>query len=872
MYTPPKILIIVFLCFASAISAFAQTEKEAFQLLQNHKLTEAERAFHSLLDLEKPSVATQYGYAKTLLNQILQIKSAWKPHELKLRNFSPELEKLERAYQQAQKASSTYAQLSAPERERLIAVGVTNGKDVLNLPEGIAQTSADILLKAPYNIDYRRLSNIEPYNEIAYADTTLALRNALIRQMSKHIDFYDKSRTVGQMRNARKSLLSQFISLQGLRVNGTGSGYLYETHCDCIIESFTEKELEHILPQFYGADYQWKSAKYQESESYKKLLQIAQKNNVSILELYCHLNLHDKGYQPKYETLYDDFISRIAPLDIAFVALQRKAGFFLKNGQADEALQIYAAYRDLFPKKLEDFNKIIALLKAPQDDLKLENLGATVNSPLSETHPVADNEHLYFCRTNLATGQDIMVSEKQGKNFEAARPLPINTQTHEVPQSISADGNTLVIFGNYSEMPDYQVEMRAHAKELGNGDVYFVERKGAFNWSRIRPFPTPINTVHYESSLSFSADGKVAFFVSDRPRADSTHLPKGHPEYLYFHGREAFKQDLYVVEKEGAGWGEPQHMGEVLNTDFAESMPFLHPDGKTLYFISDGHYNLGGADVFMSKRLSDKDWTSWSAPVNLGKSINSPDDDGFYLDASGEFAYLVLKDRPEGYGSYDLYRFVMPERFRPEALVSIKGKITDDNGHAISGNIVWEDLESGQREGSTMSLDGNFELALPRGKHYGIYAEGKGKIAIASHLNTKEKSDASAKNDIKLLSVSDAVAKSSKIRLNNIFFDFDSYTLQRISFPELRRLVDLLKSYPELSVRIEGHTDDKGNAAYNLKLSQNRAEAVRNHLILMGIAAERIEAQGFGKSQPISDNQTEAGRALNRRVEFSLSK
>ncbi|MCC5945375.1 MAG: OmpA family protein [Bernardetiaceae bacterium] len=859
------------------LTAMAQsTLNDGILALQTQRYEVAERIFKQVLQKDPDAFVAQYGLAKTMLGQHLERRDKWETMQRRLMNYESELKILMQAYPLAEKANDTYNQISDAEKSKQVKTNIRNDRRIERLPQQIATAAAELLLNAPYNVHYKDIPNIQPYNDPMYADTVANLRDALVGQMNTYLDFYQKSNSRGSVANARKVMLQQYIRLEGLRLNGTGYGYLYEKYCDCILESFEPRELEHILPQFYGADYEWTARNYLSSAAYKKLDKIAKKHKITVLDLFCKMNMHYKGYHPENAELYEDFIKAIAPAEIAFVALQKKSAYFVHQKKYEQAANVYRQYKDLFPSIEDRLLKIFNVLKAAPDNLKLENLGPNVNTNLPETHPVPtiDGKYLYFCRKHIASGQDIYVSEKRGKQFSPAKRVAASTQTHEVPQSVSADGKTLVVFGNYSMIPDMKVEMLAHTKKLGSGDVFYVDKTSEDAWSRIRPFPNNINSEHYEAGFSFTADGEAAFFVSDRPGGIGKYLPKGHPDYLFFRGREDFNQDIYVVEKKGKGWGQPINLGEIINTPYGESMPFLHPDMKTLYFVSDGHYGIGGADIYMSKRLSDTDWTQWSEPINLGKSINSPDDDGFYLDISGKFAYIVLKDRPDGYGDYDIYRFEMPERFRPEPVGIMQGTVTDGSGTPIETEIIWEDLKTGRKEGSKKTKkDGSFNVIVPSGKHYGFYTQKKGHITISGSIDLETSDQTTSEtSSIELISIDEAVEQQRKIRLNNIFFDFDSYTLKRTSFPELKRLIQILNDYPHLSVFVQGHTDAVGKPDYNLGLSKNRAEAVMKHLILMGIDADRITFEGYGQTQPIATNKTDEGRALNRRVEFTLKK
>jgi hypothetical protein len=154
---------------------------------------------------------------------------------------------------------------------------------------------------------------------------------------------------------------------------------------------------------------------------------------------------------------------------------------------------------------------------------------------------------------------------------------------------------------------------------------------------------------------------------------------------------------IYIAFKTDSGWIKPVNLGNIINTPGAERKPFLHPDGKTLYFSSNGHPGLGRQDLYTSKRLDPDDWTKWSKPVNLGKEINSPaSEKGAIVSTEGSLAFFASADRRLNFGGSDIYTMQIPDKLRPEAVTSISGKVTTTNGYPLEAEIVWEDLETGK--------------------------------------------------------------------------------------------------------------------------------------------------------------------------------
>jgi len=313
-------------------------------------------------------------------------------------------------------------------------------------------------------------------------------------------------------------------------------------------------------------------------------------------------------------------------------------------------------------------------------------------------------------------------------------------------------------------------------------------------------------------------------------------------------------------------------MGKVINTPFSERSPFMHPDMKTMYFSSEGHGSLGRLDVYKTTRLSDTSWTQWSDPINMGKEINSFEDEYNYrISTDGSFAYFsTVKDY-----NYDIFTINLPEELRPKTVTTVTGKIKDQNGNMLYASVKWENLESGETIGDLNSdmKTGNYIIILPNGKNYGFFAEKANYYPVSGNIDLSEiKTNQTIERDIVLVSIDEIIKNNISVTLNNLFFDTNKYILKQESFPELKRFADFIKSHPELSAEISGYTDNKGTTEANLKLSQNRAEAVKNYLLSIGCENEKLTAKGFGADKPIENNETEQGRAKNRRVEFKIIK
>ncbi|WP_040396699.1 OmpA family protein, partial [Cesiribacter andamanensis] len=327
-------------------------------------------------------------------------------------------------------------------------------------------------------------------------------------------------------------------------------------------------------------------------------------------------------------------------------------------------------------------------------------------------------------------------------------------------------------------------------------------------------------------------------------------------------------RDLYVsFLKENGTWTEPKNLGDIINTAGTEGSPFLAADDRTLYFSSNGFSGYGGSDIYVTRRLDDT-WTNWSEPENLGSSINSEGDDLFFnIPLSGEQAYYSRGANEE---DVDIYSLDLPVFYKPSPVVVIKGKVYNAKTNDPIGNarIMYERLSDGVEVGIARSeSDGAYQIILPYGERYGYLAEAPNYVSISANINLIEEQEfKEITQDLYLM----PIEVGARITINNIFFDFDRATLRPESYPELNRLLELMNEYPNMRIKIEGHTDSIGTDEYNKGLSERRAAAVARFLQVNGIAQSRFSSVGLGESQPVATNDTDEGRQQNRRVEFEI--
>lgn len=485
-----------------------------------------------------------------------------------------------------------------------------------------------------------------------------------------------------------------------------------------------------------------------------------------------------------------------------------------------------------------------------------ENLGPHINSPFAETKPIIspDGKTLYFTRQNYPgnTGGkkdegDVYVSSWENGQWSPAKNIgkPINDSYANGIAAVSPDGNTLLLLNQYNPKGPVQ-----------NGASISRRTKSGWSFPEKIVIENHINKNQY-GDYFLANNGKVLLMATE----DNQSLGD---------------QDLYVsfIKKDNS-WTAPLNLGPVINTTKAEFSPFLAADNKTLYFASEGHPGLGGSDIFYTKRLDDT-WQNWSTPKNLGKSINTPLWDAYYvIDAAGNYAYFVSNSGSASdlkNNSKDIYRIALTPEFKPEPVVLISGKVFNEKTKMpISADVVFETLPSGIEQGRATSspTDGSYKIVLPRGSNYGFMAKARGYMAVNENLDLMTvDSYEEIERDLYLV----PIEVGATIKLNNIFFERSQATLLENSYPELQRLLQFMQENSSVDIELGGHSDNQGLAHLNLALSKERVESVKRYLVSKGIGEKRIVTKAYGGTKPIASNASEETRALNRRVEITILK
>jgi outer membrane protein OmpA-like peptidoglycan-associated protein len=526
----------------------------------------------------------------------------------------------------------------------------------------------------------------------------------------------------------------------------------------------------------------------------------------------------------------------------------------------DKAIANLKNYRNYVNPKdkqtLEDVDLLISncmngktMVQNPKSKITIKNLGPGVNSVFNDYAPVvsADEATLIFTsrRDNTTGGgkdaesnewyEDIYHSVKSDTVWTTAVNMgtTINSASHDASVGLSPDGQELFVY---------------RATPANGGDLFISNLTGTV-WSEPKPLGSTINTSYWEPSASTTSDENIIFFTSNK---------KGG-----LGGR-----DIYMTRKLPTGeFGPAINLGPKINTKYDEDCPFIHPDGKTLYFSSKGHKSMGGFDIFHTT-IDLATGNIMSEVENIGYPINTADDDVFFVwSADNKRAYFA-SEREGGYGEKDIYMLIREDA--DADLAVLKGKVIScDTKKPVAATIIVTDLTTQQIVGiyNSNASSGKYTVILPAGKNYGITVEAQGYLFYSKNIDIPKLDHyVEYKDEICL----NKLKKGTTIVLRNVFFDVDKATLRKESEDELERLEKILKLNPDIKIEIAGHTDSDGSDDHNLKLSEARAKAVVDYLIGKGIKADMLKWKGYGESMPQVANDTPENKQLNRRTEIKI--
>jgi outer membrane protein OmpA-like peptidoglycan-associated protein len=478
------------------------------------------------------------------------------------------------------------------------------------------------------------------------------------------------------------------------------------------------------------------------------------------------------------------------------------------------------------------------------------NLGPNINTIYDEYWPSlsADESVLVFTaqipvdesnpEVFMNRQEDLFYSEFKDGQWQPAvnAGYPPNTEKNEGAQAISANGK--ILFFTACNRED----------GIGRCDLYVSEKKGN-QWTIPANLGQPVNTSGNEKQPSVSADGRMLYFVSDR-------------------GGGKGGYDIWISRRNDDGtWQEAVNAGDSINSPDDEQSPYIHPDNHTLYFSSTGWPGLGRYDIYLSRK---DDSDRWQSPINIGYPINSwNNEEGLIVNAQGNKAYFS-SDRLSGQGR-DIFEFVLYNEVRPVKVSYMKGKVYDaETLQRLQARFELIDLNTGNlvMESSSEPGTGEFLVCIPAGTDYALSVSKKGYLFYSDHFSLK---DVYERNEPYLKDVPLYPIKvGQSIILKNVFYAYNSWELMEQSRVELNKVVQLMNENPTLEVEISGHTDNTGTPEYNLGLSDRRAASVTNYLSGNGISPERMTAKGYGLTRPLTTNETEEGRAANRRTELKI--
>lgn len=552
------------------------------------------------------------------------------------------------------------------------------------------------------------------------------------------------------------------------------------------------------------------------------------------------------------------------------------------NGYIKEALATYKRYRDTLPasdisnikmveRQIVSCENATEIQKNPVP-VEIANVGRSINGPVADFNPIlsSDGKTMYFTTEtyNVINDQEllqgkvrnlkehgevlykIMMSVKEGPE-KWSTPVEItkdlDTRGKCVTLSLSADGTQMLLYRN-----DW---MDGGVLDFKQGTIYISQKKGS-KWGPVTKISSTINSASWESHACISPDGSRIYFTSER---------KGGLGGL----------DIWYSDRKGKGWADAVNLGATINTPYDEETPFILADGKTLFFSSEGHFNMGGFDIFSAKML---DNGSWSEPVNVGYPINTTKDDLFYYPTKdGKTAYYAIA-RHEGYltfGSTDIYEVLTVEKKSDEFKnVEITGDIRLEDGKDLdlSTRVCVIDTVKGDTVArfSPNLETGKYSASLPAGDYKMLFMCDNYRTLEKTVFIPKTTEQKSFNLNANLVLAGFRAQDYYIIR--NIYFDYNAYTLNEEGKREVERLYVLMNENPSLYIEVIGHTDARGAAVYNHKLSLQRSRTVINYLIEKGVEPARFVEKGRGAEDNIAMNESETGRRLNRRVEVRILK
>ncbi len=490
--------------------------------------------------------------------------------------------------------------------------------------------------------------------------------------------------------------------------------------------------------------------------------------------------------------------------------------------------------------ELVEYRKTIDTLRPPRG--VLVNMGDEINSRFPDYAPSLDPEDgmLFFSskrtRRNAISGvadEDIYISYREGDGWTPAEPfLELNTRFNEGSVTLSRDGKTL--FFARCDCPDC----------YGNCDIFQADLLPTGKWGNVRNLGPNVNGSTWDSQPALSPTGDTLYFASDRLGGFGL-------------------SDIYYTVRDGRGnWRKAQNLGPIINTRSNEVSPFVHPEYNVLYFSSDGHLvNFGDFDIYKSYKKEGL----WREPINIGPLVNGKGSEYYFtIDAHSKEIFYARSERSD-LQNLDLYSFPLPMGAHPLATTRFRGTLTDSiTGKPFAGIVSIVDVDQGiEIAPKALRPDGSFDFDLIRDNNYMLIIQGDEFFRIEELFYLRTDTVVTKKTEN---------IRSKKIRFTSLEFEGGSAEILPEMEFDLDNMFNFLVDNPRFRLQISGHTDGVGNAESNLRLSRDRAEAIRLYLIASGdIDPGRITAEGYGNTRPLRNpERTEEDRRTNRRVEFEI--
>lgn len=556
------------------------------------------------------------------------------------------------------------------------------------------------------------------------------------------------------------------------------------------------------------------------------------------------------------------------------------------EGNWEEALKFYTTFETEY-RKADDFGKFVKQRKKEcKSGLKL--VGAPIRAWIDHV-PELSSEYDDYAPSITMDGEEIIFTSNRPNGHQPNEVGEYDDDIYsatlvegkwQTPKALKGQINSLGddVSNNLSYNGTKMLMSKLNAQ--GNSDIYESFLKGD-TWSDPVSFSRDINLKSNERYASYNFNDRAIYFAKDKAGGKN--------------GYDIMVSGVKV--KRERSYGLPVQELDV-SSQFNDGPIYLHPNGKIMYFASEGFNSMGGYDIFYAEKIKGG---GWSTPVNMGYPINTPYDDFFFAaTANGKYAYIA-SNREGGKGGYDIYKITFwgdektpsfatqdyllasvakpiqdPELVGEVKVTSManltvfKGKTLDAiTKKPVEAIIDITDNRTGKvvESFTTNSATGKFLLSLESGGNYGITVKADGYLFHSENFDIPE---GSAYNLVNKTIELKNIKIGSKIALRNVFFDTGKSDIRSESNTELDRLVKLMKDVPGLKIELSGHTDNTGSAQNNIKLSQARAEAVVTYLANKGISRDRMVAKGYGSDRPVDTNSTASGRQNNRRTEFEI--